>query len=204
MITANSTSVPAVPKCMVPLQQTFGAELSYDNFYVGKSGQRLGITEEDLHSAGLTDDTLWIHENMILPLEKALALMKDHGYGLRIRDAWRPASLYDTISGRMRSRGNDKVSLLNTESKPHATGMAIDAVPTDSEGEVLWTRNEPRDGKDSCIFGFYSTSAHPDAPLYRDRQKILVWSFISAGFHLGSKREYWHFELGACSYSKRW
>jgi D-alanyl-D-alanine dipeptidase len=174
------------------------------NYYFGSGGEKINITKEDLAKFGLTDDTLWIHPKVIPKLNIIREGFKSkYGLDFVINDAWRPSALYDLIADRRhekdRREGNeDSVEkFFNLKDKPHSTGMAVDVLPVDpTTGEVLRTRNQARDGDVSCLAGYYDARYDsPESREYCRLQNIMFSLFLDNGFVLGTKREYWHFEL---------
>lgn len=182
-----------IPKHFVSLQE-FGYKC--DNYYVGSGGLAIGLTPEILAEVGFTNDTLWVHPDLIDPLHKFKNYLYALGFGLIIKDAWRPKALYKHIAKHRKSKGLPVDKFLNLQSMPHATGMAIDIVLTCSvSGRVIWTRDQPRDGDDSCFYGFYKDQGDYWSKEYHKLQTVMVESAQRAGFELGSKNEYFHHQL---------
>ena len=182
-----------VPSHFVSLQS-----LGYqcENYYFGTGGRKIGITKEVLSSIGLCDDTLWAHPDIITGLDKVSNILKEEGYHLLLKDAWRPSKLYDYIINLRRERGLPVEGLISVKGKSHATGMAVDAVLVDTETQrESMMRNSVRDGLPSCFADFYRDKQDEESLAYQSLQDILLNSFTRAGFRLGGNREYWHFEL---------
>ena len=174
------------------------------NYYFGKGGQEIGLTREELDSSGITDETLWVHSDVISPLTKAKSIINNHGMGIAIKDAWRPKKLYEEIVKHRRAKGVPVEELINIESMPHATGKAVDVVLTDLEtGKVIWTRNQERDGIECCFVDFYRNKHDAESIKYQNLQSLLLNAFLANGFVLGPRRESWHFQLPDTMESER-
>jgi D-alanyl-D-alanine dipeptidase len=174
-----------------------------ENYYFGAGGAKIGITPKHLAGFGINDDTLWIHPEMVAKLKRIRICMKyEFGLDFVISDAWRPKGLYDLIAKLRHEKdiaeGNsDSVKkFFNLKDKPHSTGMAVDINLADLKtGKTLWTRNQSRDGDDCCKVGYYDNKHDPESIEYCRLQNIMLSLFTSNGFVLGTKKEYWHFEL---------
>lgn len=191
-----------VPKNFVSLQ-LYGFRC--ENYYFGAGGQKLGLTSDHLAAVGLVDDTLWVDRSVLSGLDMASKVMSRFGFGIIITDAWRPYALYGTIE-KLMMEGNSKslLPLMNLKDRPHSTGMAIDIIPVDLRtGEKCRTRNQARDGIAACLVDYYKHKHDPESVEYQRIQEILVISFKAAGFRLGTKKEYWHFELPGASTAPR-
>lgn len=191
----------SVPSVFVSLQKH---GYRCENYYTGNGGKKIGLTEEILRSVGLADDTLWVHHLVLTKLELASRIVMGHGYNILIKDAWRPVLLYDHIIRLNEKSGLPTAGLLNGETKPHSTGMAIDVVLLDIEtNHPVMMRNGPRDGVFCCFVDFYRDKTEKECVVFQSLQDILVNSFLCAGFQLGTKKEYWHFELPEISIAPR-
>jgi D-alanyl-D-alanine dipeptidase len=168
----------------------------YRNYYYGQGGEKIGITKKDLALIGLRDNNLWIHPDVCEPLIKGAAKMLDGGYGIVINDAWRSVELYKLIARRRTESGLDIKNLINMENKPHSTGQSVDIIPTNLKtGKDMWTRNQKRDGASSFFVDFYRDSTISENIEYQKIQDVMTDSFLSSGFVLGTRKEYWHFQL---------
>jgi D-alanyl-D-alanine dipeptidase len=149
-----------------------------------------------LARAGIKDKKLWIHPDVMEPLAEATRKMHREGFDILINDAWRPIALYALIARKREEKGMDVKSLINMETMPHSTGKSIDIIPIDpTTRQDMITRNQPRDGVDSCFVGFYDDKIDSESLEYSRIQNIMLDSFLSSGFVLGPRKEYWHFEL---------
>ena len=80
------------------------------------------------------------------------------------------------------------------EKMPHANGLTIDVNLIDlSTGEEVKMRN-PEQDPPAFFVDFYRNSTNPQEQEFQKLQDILVQGMLSAGFVLGSKKEFWHFE----------
>ena len=190
-----------VPKHFVSLQVS---GYRCENYYIGAGGKKIGLTVEVLESVGLVDDTLWVHPDVLPGLETASRKILEHGFHILIKDAWRPSKLYDHIVKRHKAIGSKVGSLINGETKAHATGLAIDAVLLcATTGQPIMTRNQLRDGVHCCFVDFYRGRTDAESLEFQRRQDVLVNSFLASGFKLGAKKEYWHFEHSALDTAPR-
>jgi len=167
-----------------------------ENYYTGTGGKKIGLTPEILSAVGLLDDTLWIHQDLPARLAHVADLIRDEGYGIIIKDAWRPVKLYDHIIKRRNDLGLPVSGLISAKSMPHATGMVVDAVLSEPDTpRAITMRNQARDGLESCYYNFYCGKYDEESQVFQAAQDLLIKAFVSAGFRLGRKREYWHFEM---------
>jgi D-alanyl-D-alanine dipeptidase len=184
-----------VPGHFWPLQEL---GVRCENYYTGDGGKKIGLTPEILREVGLVDDTLWIHPSVMSKLEMASMKILAKGFHILVKDAWRPVKLYRHIVSQRKMKGLHVEGLINEETMPHATGMAIDVVlvnPTTNSPVMM--RNHARDGQESIFVNYYTRRHGDDCREFQRLQDILIFSFIEVGFRLGSKKEYWHFELPA-------
>lgn len=187
----TTSRVGGVPKHFVSLQER---GFRCQNYYTGKGGKDIGLTRKVLRSVGLVDDTLWVHPKVIPKLKLVSQKLEKQGFGLVIKDAWRPEKLYEWIAQAREKRGLAVNGLFNLTNMPHATGMAVDAVLCDQRGRIIMMR-DAQDGPRACYYGFYHQKEGEAAKNFRKLQTVLVSSFEQAGFRLGNQQEYWHFEL---------
>ena len=174
--------------------QQFGFDCN--NYYTGVGGEKIGLTPEILSEVGLMDDTLWIHPSVLCKLEMASSQVSSQGFHILVKDAWRPVALYKHIVSKRKEKGLQVDGLINEETMPHATGMAIDVVLVDPRNhKPVMMRDHARDGAESIYVNYYIKKQGEDCRRFQRLQDILVLSFVGSGFKLGSKREYWHFEL---------
>lgn len=180
-----------IPEHFVKLQD-YGFKCS--NYYTGEGGRRIGITTAHLQALGFVDDSMYVHPALIEDLKNVEADLLEQGYGIVIKDAFRPVALIKLIVSLRKAQQLPVASLFNTETMPHSTGLAIDAVLTDQKtGTEMRMRNGAH-GVEACKVNFYRHSIKPDEMEMHRLQRILVDTCCGRGFTLGAKMEYWHFD----------
>jgi len=191
----------AVPEHFVSLQENYFACKDY---YRGEGGKKIGLTGDDLRSTGMISGDMFVHPDVIEPLTKARNVLLQQGMYMVVSDAFRPQALYELVLTKRQALGMS-VKLFNPEQAPHATGFAVDINLVDNRNIPVITRNQKRDGEACCKYGYYSGyNQCTMESVYHRIQILLVDIFKSQGFRLGSKDEYWHFELGNLSAEKRY
>jgi D-alanyl-D-alanine dipeptidase len=188
MNTSNQIRLPEDVR--VSLQEV---GFSCENYYWGKRGKDIGITREEFATLGIHDETMWVHRWVIEPLLYVQDMIIEKGYGIVIKDAFRPRGLYRLIGEKREALGLP-ISLFNFDDTPHSTGMAVDVVLVDENGDCPWMRDDS-DGDGCHAVDFYRPFKDPVRIEYQRLQDILVLSMLKAGFWLASKREYWHWQL---------
>lgn len=179
-----------IPKYFVTLQEN---GFRCVNYYTGEGGRRIGITTEHLRELGFVDDSMFVHPAMIPDLQKVEAHLHTLGYGLIFKDAFRSVAMYKLIVKLREERHLPVASLFNTETMPHSTGLAIDAVLFDLKtGQEIKLRNH-QDGIVACKVNFYRNSTCEEDRKLNELQWILIHAFKQFGFALGTRMEYWHF-----------
>lgn len=174
------------------------------SYYHGPGGEKIGITRDILSGFGL-DGTLWTHPEVLPRLEVAREIIETYGLGVRITDAWRPLEFCRHLVVVHRKSPLGQPELISQERFPHATGMAIDVDLIDGvTKKQIWLRNQQVHGHRSAVYGFYRDFREPEFIRYHMLQDLLVSTFLSVGFTLGEKQEYWHFEVDGINSQKRY
>ena len=164
--------------------------------YYWVNRKRLSIKESDLCAAGISDDRVLVHKKIIEPLLQADYALRRDGYRLFVKEGWRPDALYDlAYKNFVRKHGKKKTDrLFNLDDRPHTTGCSVDVVLCSKRrGGVVHLRGA-KDGQDACFVDFYRDKTDAISVLYHHRQQLLIRAMFDAGFRLGRKREYWHFD----------
>ena len=164
--------------------------------YYWVNRKRLSIKESDLCAAGISDDRVLVHKKIIEPLLQADYALRRDGYRLFVKEGWRSNALYDlAYKDFVRKHGKKKADrLFNLDDRPHATGCSVDVVLWSiEEGGIVYMR-DAKDGQAACFVDFYHRQKSPKAAAYHHRQQLLIRAMFDAGFRLGRKREYWHFD----------
>jgi D-alanyl-D-alanine dipeptidase len=159
--------------------------------------ERYNLTEAELIAAGLTDGDAYIDESLVEPLRRANTEFKRLGYEIIIKDGYRSPDVYKLVQAkRYALQGREVVdSFLNVERAVHATGRAVDISLLDLKtGEELYFR----DGKDdpgAYFIDYYKNHTDAAGREFQRRQDMLISTMLGSGLVLGTKNEYWHFEL---------
>jgi D-alanyl-D-alanine dipeptidase len=166
------------------------------NFYWTRR-ERFTMSEDELALAGVDSEHAYVHAALIPPLLRAKELFHQKGYEMIVKDAFRSPELYGLIQEKryiLRGRAEtDK--LLNMVTMPHATGRAIDINLIDlTTGEEVTMRN-PEEDPDAFFIDFYKEKLDEVSKEYQRLQTLQVETMLEAGFSLGVKREFWHFEF---------
>jgi D-alanyl-D-alanine dipeptidase len=166
------------------------------NFYWTRK-ERYNLSVEELNAAGVYDEKAYVHQDILTPLLKAQEAFKSLGYELLIKDAYRSPALYRLIQQkRYILRGKEETDkLLNMVTMPHSTGTAVDVSLIDLKtGEEIIMRDHADDADGAFFINYYKDKTDPKSIQFQQYQDILVSTMLAAGFHLGSKEEFWHFE----------
>jgi D-alanyl-D-alanine dipeptidase len=165
------------------------------NFY-WTNRERYNISTEELLAAGVKDDGVYIDQDLIEPLKQAEASLTPLGLGLMIKDAYRSPELYQLIYRKRSDMENGNTFLLNLERMPHASGRTVDVTLIDLKtGEELRMRDNSLDADGGFKHGYYAEKDDATHQEYHRLQRILLDVMLEAGFVLGPKEEFWHFEL---------
>lgn len=165
-----------------------------DNYY-WHNAERFGITKDELAAEDIVDARVKVDKSLEVPLKAAQAKLKQHGYDIVIKDGYRSPSMYE-LAHRKRSETMGKTDqLINLEAMPHASGRVVDLDLVDAKtAEPVPMRNR-EDGLDACFINYYRDKTDAKSREYQCLQELLVGTMKDLGFVLGSKDEYWHFEL---------
>lgn len=163
--------------------------------YYWNNRQRFNMSIDELRDAGVTGDTVRVDERLIEPLHKANTQLRTHGLEIRVDEGYRSPDMYQLAYAKRKSYGDGKsTAILNLQKMPHATGLAVDiGLLHTSNGQEVAMRNK-KHGLQASFVGFYSNKKDKASQRFQARQKLLQECMESAGFVLGSKNEYWHFE----------
>ncbi len=156
-----------------------------------------GINVRELNVAGVQNDKAYVDESLIPFLKIANSLLKSHGYEIIIKDAYRSPELYKLIQEKRYAKfGKEQTDkILNTVDMPHSNGRTVDVGLLDLKtGEEVMMRNK-KDDPDNFFIGYYRLKNDSESKEYQRIQDLLVDTILSLGFKLGSKNEFWHFEL---------
>jgi D-alanyl-D-alanine dipeptidase len=159
--------------------------------------ERLGISEEELHNAGVHDEFAYVRPEIVKPLLRADKALRMFGYRMVVKDALRPAAAYQLAQRKLYEKQGKELTdaLLNMEKMPHATGLVVDLGLVElTTGKEVWLRKGEDDKDGAWRIGYYLGKDDPESLEYQRLQTILIGTMVSAGFVLGSKGEFWHFE----------
>lgn len=156
-----------------------------------------GIDLAELENIGIHDDKAYVDEAVIPLLEKANEILVAHGYEIIVKDAYRSPELYKLIQAKRYVKfGKEQTDkILNTVSMPHSNGRTVDVGLLDlTSGEEVSMRNK-KDDPDNFFINYYRGKTDAESMEYQRLQDLLVETMTSLSFKLGSKQEFWHFEL---------
>ncbi|HEX8591478.1 MAG TPA: hypothetical protein VF696_01875 [Candidatus Paceibacterota bacterium] len=155
-----------------------------------------GLTQEDVTSAGVTNDRVLVHKDLIAPLQEVDQELQKRGFRLYVKEGLRPEALYRIVyDRRVEKFGKETTdSLLNMTDMPHAKGLSVDVTLWDasSNTEVLMRRRE--DGVPSLFVGFYRGKDDDDSRKYQEMQDYLAGIMLERDFRIGTKNEFFHFD----------
>tara|TARA_B100000745_G_scaffold298901_2_gene248489 strand:- start:2314 stop:2898 length:585 start_codon:yes stop_codon:yes gene_type:complete len=165
------------------------------NFYWHKYAAK-GLHKEDILNAGLTNDRVQVHEDIINPLIQVNEAFKERGYILFIKEGYRSKELYNVIyKRRVEKFGKEETDkLLNMKDMPHAEGKSVDVALWDpNEDKEVYMRNGD-DGVDALFVDFYKGKENEQSKHYQELQEWVIRIMFDNGFRLGTKNEYFHFD----------
>lgn len=171
------------------------------NYYWDRR-ESFDLSEETLAEVGVTGEDILVRPAVVDALHQVNQELRNSGFELLIKEGYRAPELYRLIGAKWRERWGTihTERLLNLEKMPHATGLVVDASVVDVvTGEEVWMRNADHDLEGGQFVGFYRDHSDPNAERYEALQSLLIDAMTRAGFRLGEKGEFWHFELGDIS-----
>ncbi|MFA5158693.1 MAG: M15 family metallopeptidase [Patescibacteria group bacterium] len=166
------------------------------NYYWTRK-ERYKINDVELKSVGVSDGNAYVDESLIKPLKKVNQALFQHGLELIVKDAYRSSELYKMIQKkRYKVRGKAETDkLLNLETMPHSTGLAVDVGLIDlKSGKELMMRNS-KDDPEAFFVEYYRNKLDDQSQEYQQLQELLISAMKRVGFSIGSNGEFWHFEL---------
>jgi len=165
--------------------------------YYWERKDKFNLTEAELTAIGVINGQALVDESLIPKLKMANELLKPLGYELLIKDAYRSKELYELIrQKRYEIDGRDNTDRTFSQTKmPHSSGLAVDVnlidLKTESEVE-MWDK---LDWPDGIFIGYYKQRQDPVSKKYQELQDLLIGTMLKAGFRLGEKKEFHHFEV---------
>lgn len=156
-----------------------------------------GMSEQELNDAGVHDNKAYVDESLIPLLNKANEVLRPKGYEVIIKDAYRSPELYRLIRDKryimFGKEQTDKI--LNMTDMPHSNGRTIDVSLVEIKtGNEVPMRNK-KDDPHNFFINYYKDRKDAESVEYQRLQDLLVNALLPLGFMLGSKNEFWHFEL---------
>jgi len=159
--------------------------------------ERYNLTEAELIAAGLANGDAYIDEGLVEALQHANSEFKKLGYEIIIKDGYRSPEVYKLVQAkRYAQQGKEVVdSFLNVERAIHATGRAVDiSLLNLKTGQELYFR-DGKDDPEAFFIDYYKDRTDDAGREFQRRQDMLITIMADCGFVLGTKKEYWHFEL---------
>jgi D-alanyl-D-alanine dipeptidase len=155
------------------------------------------LSVEELHSVGVFDERPQLDASVIKNLQAANKALKNHGYELFIKDAYRSPELYNLVFAKRSIQfGKDQTSrIFNLTDMPHASGTTLDASLLDLDTSQEIDMRNKADDPEAYFIDFYKDKPDLTSQEYQRLQVLLRTTMLEAGFRLGTKNEYWHFEL---------
>jgi D-alanyl-D-alanine dipeptidase len=165
------------------------------NFYWHKYANH-GLTKEDILSAGVVNDRVQVHKDMIDQLVSVDKELQKKGWRLYVKEGYRSKALYDIVyRRRVEKYGKEATdALLNLEGMPHAQGLSVDvAIWDEKENKEVYMRRGD-DGAPALFIGFYEGKEGADSKRYQELQDYIAALMLEHGFRIGTKNEYFHFD----------
>ena len=163
------------------------------NYYFERKEQ-FGISAGELAAIGV-DNSVLVNQAIIPALQKVQSELKQQGYDLIVKDAYRSPELYKLVKRKRYERdgkeNTDKT--LDAVNMPHADGYTVDVnlldLATGSEMEL----RDKSDWPNGIFVDFYKDRADAKSQKYQKLQTILIKTMLKNGFRLAGLREFWHF-----------
>ena len=165
------------------------------NFYWHKYAAK-GLHKEDIINAGLTNDRVQVHRDIIEPLLAVDKEFQTRGYKLYIKEGYRSKALYEVIYKRRVEKFSKEETdrLLNMNDMPHAQGLSVDVALWDPESDKEVYMRDGDDGVDALFVDFYKGKDDDQSTHYQKLQEWVIETMQKNGFRLGTKNEYFHFD----------
>lgn len=163
--------------------------------YYWNGYEKMGLSKEDILSAGLKDDRIFVDQEIIAGLKAADEIFRQRGFRLFLKEGYRSEALYKIVYKRRISKfgQQDTDKLMNIKEMPHAYGKAVDVcLWSESENSEVKLRNN-EDGIAALIIDFYKDKNDLESKKYQELQEFLINTMLDCGFRIGERREYWHF-----------
>lgn len=198
------------PPNLVPISEH---GIKGENYYF-RNSEKLGINKKELRAAGAESDEVYIHQDIVKPLQSINQILEAEGMCLFIKEGYRSEASYKiAYDAHVRKRikeglpQEDAVAeadkLFDLVNMPHTSGKAVDVVFYDlNANKQILLRDGERE-PDSKFLDFHKRELesmpldHPkreEYEQYQARQERLITLMQNAGFRLGQKNEYWHFD----------
>ena len=165
--------------------------------YYWHNAERFSISTSELAKQDIDDERVRVDKAIIEPLKSAQKTLQSSGYDIVVVDGYRSPELYK-LAHKKRAELYDKRnadSLMNLSAMPHASGRTVDIDLVDVKTGKKVEMRSREDGVEACFVDYYRGKADPKSKQYQQLQDLLVGTMKNLGFVLGSKKEYWHFEL---------
>jgi len=165
------------------------------NFYWHKYEGK-GLSKQDVLEAGLIDDRVQVHVDIVEKLMAIDKVFQTRGYTMYIKEGYRSKALYHIVyQRRVEKFGQVETDrLINITDMPHAQGLSVDVAlwNPDTDTEVYMRGGD--DGTDALFVDYYKDRSDPAGQAYQALQEWMISVMQDYGFRLGTRREYFHFD----------
>lgn len=156
----------------------------------------LGLTEEDIARAGLTNERVRVSSAIVEKLMNVDSALAERGWRFYIKEGYRSRELYDIVyKRRVEHVGRVEANaLLNMKDRPHATGRSVDVAIWDPVAQEDVRMRNISDDTASFFIGYYKGREDTESIGYQELQDYLAGLMLTEGFRIGTRREYFHFD----------
>jgi len=165
--------------------------------YYWERRDKFNLSAEELASVGVLGNIALVEPKLIPKLTQANRLLKEYGYEIVVKDAYRSPELYNLVR-KKRYEIDGKINTdrtLSTGANPHSSGKAVDInlieLRTGLEVEI-WGKSDWPNG---VFINYYRNKKDKKSKNYQSLQDLLQSTMTKVGFSLGKRREFHHFEL---------
>lgn len=171
------------------------AGIRCQNFYWHKYAAH-GLTKEDIIAAGLRNDDVVVHPDIIAPLLAVREALAASGLTLFVKEGYRSPALYQIVyQRRVEKYGKEETDrLFNMQDMPHASGTSVDVALWSIVDDKEVYMRDSADGAPALFVDFYRGKTDAASQRFQQLQDDLAGLMLAHGFRLGTRREYFHFD----------